>query len=107
MTIKETPGGYAARKRRERREQLERDRIARDRANRAQDDFRRRHPSVLKRLRSQAGLTQREVAEHLAVHPQVVSDWECGQYSPSAAHLEALAALYGCTFRPPEPARLE
>lgn len=49
----------------------------------------------LKVLRVIANLTQAEVAEMLGVNQATVSDWERGQYKPSAASVSRLAEAYG------------
>lgn len=47
--------------------------------------------------REKAGLTQREVAEHMGVYQSAVSFWETGKTRPRAALLVKLAGLYHCT----------
>ena len=46
-------------------------------------------------LRRQAGLTQRELAETLGVHPRLVSKWENGEATPRPANIRKLAAALG------------
>ena len=50
---------------------------------------------ALKRRRTEKGLTQEQLAEHLGVSRQAVSKWEQGLSEPSTANLLALAKLYG------------
>ena len=50
---------------------------------------------LLRRLRQEANMTQRELAETLHVSAQAVSKWETGAADPSTANLLALAKLYG------------
>lgn len=53
----------------------------------------------LKVLRVMAHLTQAEAAERVGVSQGVVSDWERGQYKPSAASVSRLAEVYGVSVR--------
>lgn len=50
---------------------------------------------TLKEYRTQCGITQEFVAEHLGVSRQAVSKWENGTSDPSTANLLALAKLFG------------
>ena len=50
---------------------------------------------ALKQRRTEKGLTQEQLAEHLGVSRQAVSKWEQGLSEPSTANLLALARLYG------------
>lgn len=47
--------------------------------------------------REAAGLTQREVAEHMGVDQSAVSFWETGKTNPRASLLVKLSELYHCT----------
>lgn len=49
-------------------------------------------------LRSQSGLTQEEVANHLGITKAAVSKWECGQSMPDITLLPAIAELYATTI---------
>lgn len=49
----------------------------------------------LKVLRVMANMNQAEAAERVGVSQGVVSDWERGQYKPSAASISRLAEAYG------------
>ena len=51
----------------------------------------------LKELRSQKGLTQKELADKLHVSFQTVSKWENGENEPDIATLKELAALFECS----------
>lgn len=51
----------------------------------------------LRRLRSEKGLTQEQLANLLGVSPQSVSRWECGNTLPDVMLLPELARLYGVT----------
>ena len=51
--------------------------------------------SLIRALRREAGLTQRELAEALGVSRQAVSKWETGTADPSTSNLLALAKLFG------------
>lgn len=61
-----------------------------------QDDFRSRFADTLRRLRTEAGWTQEEVAQKLYVSDKTVSKWERGQSLPDARMLGAIAALFDC-----------
>lgn len=49
----------------------------------------------LKVLRVMANLTQAEAAKKVGIAQSVLSDWERGQYKPSAASISRLAEAYG------------
>ena len=51
-----------------------------------------------KRLRREAGLSQKELSELLGVHQTAVSQWECGRTEPDVRSLKKLAALYSVTL---------
>ena len=51
--------------------------------------------ALLRRLRLEANMTQRELAEALCVSPQAVSKWETGAGSPDVGLLAALAERFG------------
>jgi len=50
--------------------------------------------TVLRRLRSQKGLTQAQLAQQLHVHQTAVSQWECGRTYPDRETIIKLAAFY-------------
>lgn len=50
---------------------------------------------VLRKYRTERGMTQEFVAESLGVSRQAVSKWEKGVSDPSTSNLLALAKLYG------------
>lgn len=50
---------------------------------------------LLKRLRRESGMTQREAAERLQISDRTVSKWERGAGLPDVSLLPAVAALYG------------
>lgn len=50
-------------------------------------------PLQLKAARIAAGLTRRQLARHLAVHPVTVAEWERGESRPSAANRDRLEQL--------------
>lgn len=52
----------------------------------------------LKKLRTEKGLTQKDLAEQLHVTFQTVSKWESDTNEPDIATLKDLAKLYGCSF---------
>ena len=47
--------------------------------------------------RARLGLTIKNVAEKLGVHPNAVSRWESDETDPAANNLIALCNLYGCS----------
>ena len=51
--------------------------------------------ALLRRLRLEANMTQRELAEALCVSPQAVSKWETGAGCPDVGLLAALAERFG------------
>ncbi|MDY3984963.1 helix-turn-helix domain-containing protein [Dysosmobacter sp.] len=51
--------------------------------------------ALLRRLRLEADMTQRELAEVLCVSPQAVSKWETGAGCPDVGLLTALAERFG------------
>ena len=51
--------------------------------------------SLIRALRREAGMTQRDLAEALGVSRQAVSKWETGTADPSTSNLLALAKLFG------------
>lgn len=53
---------------------------------------------TLAALRSESGLTQEEVANHLGITKAAVSKWECGQNMPDIALLPAIAQLYAVSI---------
>ncbi|MCL2532167.1 MAG: helix-turn-helix domain-containing protein [Oscillospiraceae bacterium] len=50
--------------------------------------------TILRRLRSQKGLTQAQLAQQLHVHQTAVSQWECGRTYPDRETIIKLAAFY-------------
>ena len=48
----------------------------------------------LKSLRKEAGLTQKEIADHFKTSPQSYAQWEKGLRSPSKESLEKLAQFF-------------
>lgn len=53
---------------------------------------------TLARFRSESGLTQEEVANHLGITKAAVSKWECGQSLPDISLLPAIADLYSTSI---------
>jgi len=49
----------------------------------------------LQRLRTKAGLNQREVAKHMGVRAPSISSWEKGRSRPKRDHMVKLAAILG------------
>ena len=49
-------------------------------------------------LRKQSGMTQKEVAERLAIHQSNISDWETNVARPEYENLIKLAVLYNVTI---------
>ena len=47
--------------------------------------------------RARSGLTVRQVAESVGVHPNAVSRWESGDAEPTSSNLVALCRLYDCS----------
>ena len=52
-------------------------------------------PALLKELREQAGLTQKQLAEKLTVSDKAISKWETGRGLPDITLLEPLSAALG------------
>ena len=50
---------------------------------------------IIKRLRTQEGLTQKQLAERINVSDKAVSKWECGNGCPDVSLLSALAEVFG------------
>lgn len=50
----------------------------------------------IKRLRERAGITQKELAKRLHISLSAVGMWECGQRTPRAKMLPALADALNC-----------
>ncbi|CAH0416509.1 helix-turn-helix transcriptional regulator [Periweissella fabaria] len=48
----------------------------------------------LKNLRISKHLSQRQLAEMLAINPSAISAWESGRNLPKYDHIEKLAAIY-------------
>ena len=53
--------------------------------------------STLAQLRSERGMTQRELAARVGCYPKDISRWENGVRTPGAESLAKLAAALGCT----------
>lgn len=51
----------------------------------------------IKNLRSEKGMTQKELAECLHVTPQAVSRWETGEVEPSVSTIGEIAVIFGVT----------
>lgn len=60
-----------------------------------QDDFRSRFADTLRRLRTEAGWTQEEVAQKLYVSDKTVSKWERGQSLPDALMSVGIGLVIG------------
>lgn len=52
----------------------------------------------LRRLRTEAGLTQRELGERCGVASCVISFYECGERLPGIYALASLARALGCSI---------
>ena len=52
---------------------------------------------LIRKLRMEHGMTQRELAEHLHVTDRAVSKWERGLCAPDLSLLEPLADILGCS----------
>lgn len=52
----------------------------------------------LKRIRTDRGYTQRDVAEFLKISPQSISKWENGEATPSVEFLPKLAQMLECSI---------
>lgn len=52
----------------------------------------------IKKLRTEKGLTQKDLADQLHVTFQTVSKWESGTNEPDIATLKELSKLFGCSF---------
>ena len=53
--------------------------------------------SALAQLRSERGMTQRELAAKIGCYAKDVSRWETGARTPGAESLAKLAAALGCS----------
>ena len=51
--------------------------------------------ALIRRLRTETGLTQRQLAERICVSDKAVSKWECGYGSPDISLLPELADIFG------------
>lgn len=51
-----------------------------------------------KKLRQEAGLSQKEVAKRLGIYQSNVSDWENDVSRPEYEKLLQLAKIYGCSI---------
>ena len=54
-------------------------------------------PEKIKQLRSETGLSQKELAKLLQVSPSIISSYETGERTPSVEVLISLATLYQCS----------
>ena len=54
--------------------------------------------SALAQLRSERGMTQRELAARVGCYPKDISRWETGTVLPGTASLIKLAAALDCTY---------
>lgn len=54
--------------------------------------------SALAQLRSERGMTQRELAARVGCYPKDISRWETGTVLPGTASLAKLAAALDCTY---------
>ncbi len=53
--------------------------------------------SFLSELRKEKGITQRDLADYLAVSDKTISHWECDKYSPDLSAIPILAEYFGVT----------
>lgn len=53
--------------------------------------------SNMRKERLERGLSIKEVASSLGVHPNAVSRWETGKAEPTSSNLLVLCRLYECT----------
>ncbi len=53
---------------------------------------------TIKQLRTEAGLTQLELANRVGVTPSAVYNWERGHNEPSATNLRDLASVLGVSM---------
>ena len=58
-----------------------------------------KHGQLLRKLRKEKNLTQKELAEKLGVVPKTVSKWETGKGFPDVATLPALADVFSVNER--------
>lgn len=54
-------------------------------------------PDRLKRLRIEAGLSQKEIANLLQVSPSIISSYETGERTPSLENLLMLSNVFKCS----------
>jgi transcriptional regulator with XRE-family HTH domain/desulfoferrodoxin (superoxide reductase-like protein) len=50
---------------------------------------------IIRRLRTEKGLTQKQLAERISVSDKAVSKWECGNGCPDISLLSALSEVFG------------
>lgn len=55
--------------------------------------------SLIRQLRTDKGLTQKQLAELLHVSDKAISKWECGNGCPDVSLLPALADIFGTDLR--------
>ena len=55
-------------------------------------------PNVLKYLRENAGLTQRDLAKKLSVSQKSIDFWEDGHSEPKLSNVVALCDFFGVTL---------
>ncbi len=53
--------------------------------------------SNMRKERLERGMSIKEVASSLGVHPNAVSRWETGKAEPTSSNLLVLCRLYECT----------
>jgi len=54
--------------------------------------------AMLRKLRLQNNMTQKNLAEQLGLSPKTISKWECGQGCPDLAVLPELASILGVSM---------
>ena len=54
--------------------------------------------SALAQLRSERGMTQRELADRIGCYPKDISRWETGTTLPGTASLAKLVVVLDCTY---------
>ena len=53
--------------------------------------------STLRKLRLEAGLTQKEAAEKIGVNQSILSSWEHFRFCPSVTRVQRISQVYGCS----------
>lgn len=59
---------------------------------------RKTNDSLLARLRIERGLTQKQLAQMIGSHQQIVARWENGERNPGTKSLKKLAAALECSI---------